>query len=63
MSFELLPTGTFPEANLTPADLQFIGLFAAEGNLNIKRASIQIRQSVESPTCREIERISHGVPV
>lgn len=38
-------------------DLEFLGLFATDGSLNRKRASIEIAQSARSPMCAEIERI------
>jgi len=48
---------TFPGAPLADHDLEFLGLFASDGHLNVERASIQIAQSVKSSVVPEIERI------
>jgi superfamily II DNA or RNA helicase len=43
---------------LTPAELEFLGLYASDGSLNVKRASIEIVQSKEyRENCESIERI------
>lgn len=42
---------------LTDWELRFLGLFATDGSLIVKRASIEIAQSATSATCAAIEEI------
>jgi superfamily II DNA or RNA helicase len=50
----------FDGVPLTDAELEFLGIFATDGTLNQKRASIEIVQAANSAMCSEIERILDG---
>lgn len=49
---------SLPGVSLSDAEIEFLGLFATDGSLNIKRASIEICQAkIYETNCQEIERI------
>jgi superfamily II DNA or RNA helicase len=51
--------GNFPGVALSDVELEFLGLFATDGSLNRKRASLEIAQK-PGWRCDEIERILTG---
>lgn len=59
-SYELPLSGFakfFEGVPLKDEELEFLGLFATDGSLNVERASIEIAQASKSFVCLEIERI------